>query len=238
MYNYTIDERYIYYQVEGEKPIYRIDMQKYNGGASLKESRITIANHPIRFKNIICRMMVNNDTLYYINDKDHCLYSIPCHESDTSYAAMGGSLTPMRVSNIPMHYFILTAYKGEMIAIFTKYASSNDELNKARLGAIYMSNGEPVKELSFLEQIRSRYINTMGGYLYYCDSADDKNLYRVELKETSSPRFEEIKSGMSLGYPLCFSDWVFADCVDENGVFYAYNISTNTGKVFRIRSDY
>lgn len=160
--NYAIDEKYICYCKDGYNGIYRIE---HDGSNKFKLSK-----HEIQTKNPAVRMHLENGVLYYINNKDHCLWSVPVEAEDENQATM--------FIERPMHYFIMAPYKREgsqeteKIIIYVEYAENTTELDKAHL-AVVDWNGERVKELDYLRDVQSRYINYYHGVLYYIDSSLD-----------------------------------------------------------------
>lgn len=159
--NYAIDNNYICYNVSGYNGIYRID---HDG-----ENRQKISKHSIQAKNPAVRMHIDEDgILYYINEKDHFLWSVPVEAQDSEQAKV--------FIDRPMHYYVTAPYSrsgseaSEIVYIYVEYAPNTNELDQSHL-AVVDQNGERVSELDFIRDIQSRYINYDNGVLYYIDSS-------------------------------------------------------------------
>lgn len=152
--NYAIDNRYICYNVNGNKGIYRIDHDGQN--------RRKLSNHAIQAKNPAVRMHIDEDMLYYINIEDHYLWTVPVEAQDSNQARV--------YIDRPMHYYVTANYREELIYIYVEYAPNTGELDRSHL-AVVDEKGERVTELDFIRDIQSRYINYDNGTLYYIDSS-------------------------------------------------------------------
>lgn len=159
--NYAINSDYICYNVDGNNGIYRIEHDGSN--------RQKISGHAIQAKNPAVRMHIDEDgTLYYINEKDHFLWAVPVDAQDSNQARV--------YIDRPMHYFLMVNYKrknadaAEPVFIYVEYAPNTAGLDESHL-AVVDRQGERVKELDFLRDIQSRYINYSKGVLYYIDSS-------------------------------------------------------------------
>jgi len=191
--NYAANENGVYYAVTEQKGVWRADPD----GANRKK----LANHQVHHKNNVVRMAVFEDRLYYINHEDHCLYVVPCD----------GSEKAQKVSSVKMHYFVMGMYHGKPMILFVRYAKT-DELGQARIGVIDES-GEKIEELDYITKITSRYINYMGGYLYYSDSDEHGYLKRVRL-DASAPQSETLVKE-KVGYITAYDGWVVAVGIDD-----------------------
>lgn len=159
--NYAINNQYICYNVAGIDGIYRIDHDGQN--------KQKISKHGIQSKNPAVRMHISDDgMLYYINQSDHYLWTVPVEAQDSSQARV--------FIDRPMHYYVTAKYRRqgsddtELIYIYVEYAPNTDALDKSHL-AVVDERGERVTELDFIRDIQSRYINYSSGVLYYIDSS-------------------------------------------------------------------
>lgn len=191
--NYAAGENGVYYAVTEQKGVFRANKD----GSERKK----LANHQVYHKNNVVRMAVYDGMLYYINHEDHCLYVVPCD----------GSEKTRKLSSVKMHYFVMGVYQGKPIILFVRYAKT-DELEDARVGVIDQ-NGEKIEELDYITKIASRYINYMGGYLYYADSKENKHLKRVRL-DASAPGSETLIKE-KVGYITAYDGWVVAVGIDD-----------------------
>ena len=143
--NYAMDDQYICYSLDGYNGIYRID---HDG-----ENRIKISRHEIQVKNPAIRMHIDDGILYYINIKDHCLWSVPLDVQDDEHASL--------FIERPMHYFLMVPYLresadvAEKIVIYVEYQENTFKLDEAHLAVVDMK-GERVRELDYLRDIQSR----------------------------------------------------------------------------------
>lgn len=160
--NYAINDEYICYNRSGYNGIYRI---RHDGSEKFK-----LAGHEVQKKNPAVRMHIEGDTLYYINMKDHCLWSVPVEAEDAEQARL--------FIERPMHYFLMVPFKRagseqtETVIIYVEYAPDTDHLDQSHL-AVVDWQGERVEELDYLRDIQTRYINYYHGVLYYVDSSAD-----------------------------------------------------------------
>lgn len=206
---YAVDADGVYYAVENQAGIYRV-----NHDGSNKQQ---LAPHEVRTNNNVVRMNVLDGILYYINDADHALYSVPTN----------GSASPQRISTNPMHYFVFAEYQGQVIVVYSSYAGSNNALNSSTLNAITLS-GQPIEALGFLRNLQSRYINSQGAWLYYADSANNRFMKRINLED---PTMQETLLKREVGYPQLFDGWLGVLPLDGSDDRYFINLETM--EVFR-----
>lgn len=200
---YAVDEGGVYYAVDRQPGIWRVD---HSGqGAQM------ISGHEVRERNNIIRMIAFRGRLYYINEADHCLYSVPTD----------GSQQPERLSQAPMHYFVFGEYEGELIVIYVTFGSGSEALKRSVLGAVGM-DGQPIAALSGLGRIQARYVNYMDGYVYYSDSNQDSRLKRAPLQDLNQ---KQLLVNRSVGYIHVF-DGVVAVLAFDNSDRWFYDLNT------------
>lgn len=191
---YAIDENGIYYAKANEKGIYRATHE----GSNVEK----IANHSIRMKNNVVRMMTYAGNLYYVNDEDHKLYRVPCD----------GSEKTQKVGEVSIHYFIITVFNKKPVIIYSHFASTNEKLNSVRMGSMDL-DGNDIPELAYLSSIQSRYFNCMSGWMYYADSERDKSLRRLKLDKGLESAETLVRN--PVGYIDAFNGWVTAVDIDR-----------------------
>lgn len=208
--NYAINDKGIYYTVRDRDGIYRAECD----GSGQKK----ITGHSISTKNNVVRMMAFGDKLYYVNSKDKGMYVIDCE----------GSKDAKRIGKAQVHYFTMAMYNGKPVIIYTKYASTSDELYTKRLAVMDM-DGNDVEDLEYLCDIKSRYINYMSGYLYYVDSKDGKKLKRISVSGDNP--VPQVLIQEEVGYIHVFDNWVAVLGLDGH-MRYFINLETlNTYRV-------
>ena len=169
--HYDMDANFIYYNVQGNSGIYRMEKDGSN--------RVRISNHEMLSKNPAGRLHVVDGYVYYINEKDHCLWRVPCDAEDNKQAEL--------YIERQMHSFVMARFQGKDVIIYVEFAQDTGRLDQAHLGVVD-ANGERVRALDHLRDVQSRYINYYGGYLYYIDySSVDIKPYRVNMNDPEAP---------------------------------------------------
>lgn len=224
--NYAMDDNYICYSVDGYKGVYRI---AHDGSGRQK-----LSEHEVQKKNPAVRMHIARGVLYYINKKDHYLWTVPVDAQDSKQASV--------FIDRPMHYFVMAPYRrsgaesAENIIIYVEYAQDTAHLDEAHLAVVDM-NGERVRELDYIRDIQSRYINFYQGTLYYVDSSVEPQVPRwVRLDGVGEERGAIAIQGQGDLDAFRASDgthWMFNNRVGYIHVFDGWIVMAELGDNFR-----
>lgn len=206
---YAVDAGGVYYAIDKQPGIWKVDHSGQNP--------MLLAPHEVRERNNIIRMIPFMGQLYYVNEADHCLYVVPTD----------GSAPAHRLSQAPMHYFVFGEYQGAPVILYVTFASGSEALKQSVVGAVDMA-GQPIAALKDLKKIRSRYINSAEGYLYYCDSAQDGRLKRVPLTDLSQ---KKMLVNRTTGYPHVFDHFAAVLAFDNADRWF---VDTQTLKATRM----
>lgn len=195
--HFDMDDTHIYYNVKGGTGIYRMNRDG--------TERTRISNHEMRSKNPAGRLHVIDGYVYYINEKDHCLWRVACDAPDNKHAEL--------FIERQMHSFIMAPFEGRRVFIYVEFAQDTGRLDQTHLGVVD-EYGERVRALDFLRDIQSRYINYYGNYLYYIDfSSEDIRPYRINLNNPDAPPEQLFIAAQHpylddrLGYIHVFDGW-------------------------------